>query len=44
MAQVQGVLGSHFAYCQTLAATLKDDTIDYKQTVKRQIKCQPFAK
>jgi len=27
-----------------LAATLKDDTADNKQTIKRQTKCQRFAK
>jgi hypothetical protein len=27
-----------------LAATLKDDTTDIKRTLKRQTKCQPFAK
>jgi hypothetical protein len=29
---------------KTLALTLKDDTTDDKRTVKRQTKCQPFAK
>ncbi|MFO0356702.1 MAG: hypothetical protein ACK50A_07085, partial [Sphingobacteriaceae bacterium] len=28
----------------TLGATLIDDTTDNKRTVKRQTKCQPFAK
>jgi integrase len=27
-----------------LAVTLKDDTTNRKRTVKRQTKCQPFAK
>ena len=34
----------HYSYNLPLAATLKDDTTDYKRTVKRQTKCQPFAK
>jgi hypothetical protein len=29
---------------QLLALTLKDDTTNIKRTVKRQTKCQPFAK
>ncbi len=29
---------------QPLQASLKDDTTDNKRTIKRQTKCQPFAK
>jgi hypothetical protein len=29
---------------QTLGASVAHDTTDIKQTVKRQTKCQPFAK
>ena len=32
------------AATRTLQASLKDDTTDNKRTIKRQTKCQPFAK
>ena len=34
----------HYSYNLPLAATLTDDTTDNKRTVKRQTKCQRFAK
>ena len=38
------LLGGVFAVIVMIPATLKDDTTDNKRTVKRQTKCQRFAK
>jgi len=41
---IDAIGNREYAYIGVLIATLKDDTTDNKRTLKRQTKCQRFAK